>query len=161
MPTQQHPEEIGGSTVFRTGLHPMSLAGGGAGAIVTLLIAWMIVRHNDLAPEAVLQAAIYGTATACVWLIGPALRFVGFEVAVAADEVVVIPRPLSGPRSARLDEIEGVVEHSGSLGRHLGYGTVVIYGRGGTGATLRHVRDAERLCRTLLARAKRAGGRRA
>lgn len=139
----------------------MSLAGGGFGALLTLLVAWMIVRHNDLGAGGGVQAMLYGGLVACLWMIGPALRYLGVEVVVEGDEVVVTTRPFGGARSARIGDIESVVEHSGGLGRQLGYGTVVIHGREGTGATLRHVRDPAGLCRALVDRAKRAAGRRA
>lgn len=138
----------------------MSLASGGVGAVLTLLVTWLIVRHNDLGSAGSMRVVLYGGLVAGLWLVGPALRFLGCEVVVRGDEVVVTMRPFGGPRSARIGDIESVVEHSGGLGRQLGYGTVVIHGREGTGATLRHVRDPGGLCRALVDRAKRAAARR-
>lgn len=159
MATGQHRGGNAEPSVFRTRLHPMTLAGGAFGTLVTLLGVWMIVLHNDLGRAGVVQTVLYGGLVACLWLVGPALRFLGFEVVVRGDEVVVTTQPFGGARSARIGDIENVVEHAGSLGRQLGYGTVVIYGRQGTGATLRHVRGSEDLRRALVDRAARVARR--
>jgi len=134
----------------------MSLAGGVAGFLLTIFGVCMILLHNDLGPTGITRAVVFGSLVACMWLVGPAARFLGSEVVLRGDEVLVTTRPFGGIRAARIEDIESVSEHAGSLGRQLGYGTVVLYGRKGTGATLRHLRGSTDLCRALLARAKRA-----
>lgn len=160
MASRQQREENDGSGSFRTRLHPMTLAGGAFGTLATLFMASMILRHNQLGPAGSSRVLMYGTLIACLWLVGPILRYLGFEIVVQGDEVLVTTLPFAASRSARIGDIEGVVESSGGLGRQLGYGTVVIYGRAGTGATLRHVRNPAALCRVLGERAKAAARRR-
>jgi hypothetical protein len=159
MATRQHRGENADPPVFRTRLHPMSLASGAVGTAVTLLGAWMIVIHNDLSRTGSLHVVLYGALVACLWLVGPVLRLAGVQIVVGGEELAVATPPVGRVRTARFGEIDNVVEHAGTLGRHLGYGTVVIYGRHGTGATLRHVRDSGTLCRLLTERARRAAKR--
>jgi uncharacterized membrane protein YsdA (DUF1294 family) len=160
MASRRQPEENDVSRIFRTRLHLMTLAGGAFGMVATLFMASMIVRHNDLSPAGTTRVLVYGTLIACLWLVGPVLRYLGFEIVVQGDELLVTTLPFAASRSARIGDIESVVESSGGLGRQLGYGTVVIYGRAGTGATLRHVRNPAALCRALGERAKAAARRR-
>jgi membrane protein YdbS with pleckstrin-like domain len=157
--THRQRDEKNDVTVYRTHLHPMSLAGGATGAAVTLLIAGLIVWNNTLPGAGAAEAALWGTGVALLWVVGPLLRFLRSEVVVGERDLEVTAGVLASRRRASLAEIAGVVEHAGALGRRLGYGTVVIHGRGSTGATLRHVRDAAALCRVLTARAKAAASR--
>lgn len=154
MATHQHHGGNERLPAYRVHLHPMSLAGGVTGAAVTLALAVMIVRHNHLDAGVNAWVLAGGAAAACLWLLGPVARFLGFEVRLEGDRILLKTRPFARVRSARLGDVEHVSEHAGMLGRQLGYGTVVLQGRGGTGATLRHVRDPGGLCRALSVRAR-------
>lgn len=153
MATRQHHEKIPTAQDFSTSLHPITLAGGVVGACVTLGVVALIVRHNDLSPPTVRHLVAAGAGVACLWLVGPLLRFAGCRIVVRGSEIVVTSAWRS-TRRAELGEIEGAAEHISGLGKWLGYGTVVIHGRNGTGATLHHVRDPERLCAVLRDRTK-------
>jgi membrane protein YdbS with pleckstrin-like domain len=138
----------------------MALAGGGIGALVTLLVTWLIVRHNELSAAATGRLVAYGLLVAALWLVGPVARFLRSEVVVRPDAIMVTGGLFGPVRRAAIGEIASVVEHASTLGRSLGYGTVTILGHDARGATLRHVRDPDGLCRALTATSRAAAPRR-
>jgi hypothetical protein len=157
--THRQRDEKNGVTVYRTHLHPMSLAGGVTGAAFTLLITATIVGNNDLWGTGAIEVAGWGMVVAAAWVVGPLLRFLRSDVVVGDADLEVTVGVLGARRRASLGEITGIAEHAGALGRRLGYGTVVVQGRDSTGATLRHVRDASGLCRVVTARIRTAAAR--
>jgi hypothetical protein len=154
MATGQLRGEIASVGEFRTRLHPASLGAGAWGTASSLLVAWLILQHNELGPSAASRILVYGVLIGFGWLVLPAIRYWATEFVVNESRIEVRSRPFMTTRYAQLEDVEGVAEHAGGVARQLGYGTVVIRGRGGTGATLRHVRNAGGMCRAIAEKVK-------
>lgn len=126
--------------VFRTRLHWVVFASAvGWGAFV-LLVAGLIVAHNELAPETVRLVWLGAAAIVVAGFVSPGLRWRTSEFAVTTTRVVIRVGLVSAHTVELPNAKVGAIAVDQTIwGRLLGYGTLHVAGPGGTAETFQRV----------------------
>jgi hypothetical protein len=137
--------------VYRTRLHPVVLFGGLSTAAFIVLVASLLIRHNQLPPSTEAQIALAGVVLTVMALVRPILRWQRTAFVVTDHRVLI---QAGAFRPATLDvplDRPNVLSADGGRA----YGTLTVAASDGRGWRFSHVAAADKL-----AAAARAPGRR-
>jgi membrane protein YdbS with pleckstrin-like domain len=145
------------AVMFRTGLHPMSMASALSLAAFIGLVGALIILHNDLAAGSEVRVVVVCLALAAAALLGPVRRLRRSAIAVTPGHLEMRlgawrPRTTNIP----VREIRAWDVTTGRLGRRLDFGTLQVAATDDTFVVVHHVRAPQALRAAL----RQAGGRR-
>jgi hypothetical protein len=155
-----NPTEASGrseTVLFRTGLHPLSIASALGLAGFIGFVGTLIIRHNDLPPATDVRIAIVCCLLGAATVAGPVRRLRRSEITVTAGHLRLdlgTWRPRVTQLSVR--EIRSVDVRSGALAHRLDCGTIHVAAGEDTYIVVHHVRAPHALRAAL----RPAGGRR-
>lgn len=157
MASQEESRAASEPVLFRTGLHPMSMASALSLAAFIGFVGALIILHNDLPLGTDLRIALGCLALAAAALLGPVRRLRRSAIAVTPGRLELRlgtwrPRTTDIPvRDIRAWDVT-----TGRLGRRLDFGTLQVAGTDDTFVVVHHVRAPQALRAAL----RQAGGRR-
>jgi hypothetical protein len=141
MPSVERLLAPGERVVYRTRLHPVVLFGGVSTAAFIVLVATLLIRHNQLPPATEAQIALVGAALVVVTLLRPVLRWRRTAFLVTDHRVLI---QAGAFRPATLDvPIDRPDVLSADGGKS--YGTLTVAASDGRGWRFAHVAAADKL----------------